>query len=83
MRLNFLFFEDSIFDRLSKWNVLTGLTIAVLGFLLMIFSSKLTNTIFKKKSDEEKRSYIARFKIASLIIVLAGCFLVLVVDYML
>ena len=79
MYLSFLFFED-ILDRLSKWNVITGLVIAVLGFLLMIFSSKLTNAIFKGKSEEDKKNYMVRFKILSLVIVLAGCCLVLFIN---
>jgi|GEM_PF-2690313 len=84
MFLNFLFFDDNylngIFERLSKWNVITGLVVAVLGFLFMIFCGKLTEAIFKNKSEEAKGKYKVRFKVLAMIIVLAGCCLVLLIN---
>ncbi|MCL1901268.1 MAG: hypothetical protein FWG51_02590 [Firmicutes bacterium] len=80
MNLSFWLFEESILDRLSKWNVLTGLIFAVLGFLLMVFCSKLTDIIFKSKSEDVKGKYKVRFKVLSMLIVLVGCCLVLFID---
>jgi len=67
-------------DRISKWNVILGLVIAIAAFILMLFGAKIINALFQNKSDDVKGTYLARFKIMCLILVLLGCVFVLFVN---
>lgn len=76
--INFLFAE-TILERLSKWNVLTGLILALVGFALMVSSNFIAAKIFKNKTKEEQVTYSLRLKMASAVFALAGLILAVLI----
>ena len=76
---NFLLASETIGERLSKWNVITGLVLAVIGLAFMIAAKPAVNKIFKDKTDEQKTTYILRLKMVSAIFAFAGLILAVIV----
>lgn len=77
--LNSFLFAETPLERLSRWNVLTGLILAVLGLLIMVFSSFFVNKVFKDKPAETKTAYILRLKTLSAVLAFAGLILAVII----
>lgn len=69
--LSFLFTE-TIGERLSKWNVITGLALAVIALILMVLSRTIVRKVFKNKTEEQQVAYALRFKIVAAVFAVAG-----------
>lgn len=76
--LSFIF-EETIGERFSKWNVITGLVLAVIALVLMVLSRTIIKKVFKNKSEEQQVTYSLRFKMLSAVFAVAGLMLAVLI----
>jgi hypothetical protein len=65
-------FLDGLAKRLTQWNVLVGLVLAVIGLLTAVFARKLVKAIKKTDEVENFDKMFVTFKFAGFLSVLAG-----------
>ena len=64
-------YSESLLERLGHWNVLTGLILAVVGFILSVSAFAIVRAIKKSVPDKYGKGVII-LKITGLVMVIAG-----------
>lgn len=71
---------DAFLENIAKWNVIVGLIIAIVGFVLMIAAKPITEKIFKNRDEQQRGNIMITFKVIAAVFVVLGCVLVIFIN---
>lgn len=68
---------DGFLENIAKWNVITGLIVAVIALVLMITAKPIARKIFAAKTEDERTNLILILKVSAGVLAIVGCVLVM------